>query len=114
MKRKRKLIFLYLSVTLSLVAVFIVISSLFLKITINSLSENINIEYIAEEDVLPSDKADVNEEEKIKNIALFGIDSRENDDIGRSDAVMIASFNLENGDIKLISIARDTYVEITE
>lgn len=49
---------------------------------------------------------------KITNIALFGLDSRNHDYEGRSDAIMVASVNGKTGKIKLISIARDTYVNI--
>lgn len=49
-----------------------------------------------------------------KNIAIFGVDSRE-DDYGkgnRSDCIIIASINNDTGEIKLISVYRDTYVKI--
>lgn len=49
-----------------------------------------------------------------KNIAIFGIDSR-SDDYGignRSDCIIIASINNNTGEIKLISVYRDTYVNI--
>lgn len=51
---------------------------------------------------------------KYRNIAIFGIDSRA-DDYGlgnRSDCIMIASLNEETKDIKLISIYRDTYMQV--
>ena len=49
-----------------------------------------------------------------RNIAIFGVDSR-SDDYGignRSDCIIIASINNSTGDIKLISVYRDTYVKI--
>lgn len=49
-----------------------------------------------------------------RNIALLGIDSRE-DDYGlgnRSDCIIIASLNQETNDIKLISVYRDTYMQV--
>lgn len=49
---------------------------------------------------------------KIMNIALYGVDSRNHDYQGRSDAIMIASVNGKTGKVKLISIARDTYVSV--
>lgn len=52
-------------------------------------------------------------DDKITNIALYGVDSRDHDYQGRSDAIMIASVNGKTGQIKLISVARDTYVPIT-
>ncbi len=49
-----------------------------------------------------------------RNIAIFGVDSRA-DDYGvgnRSDCIIIASINNSTGNIKLISVYRDTYVNI--
>lgn len=49
-----------------------------------------------------------------RNIALFGIDSR-SDDYGlgnRSDCIIIASLNNKTKEVKLISVYRDTYVQI--
>lgn len=71
-------------------------------------------------------KVSINEEElgisqetssqlsKYRNIAIFGVDSR-SDDYGignRSDCIIIASINNTTGEIKLISVYRDTYVDI--
>lgn len=49
----------------------------------------------------------------IKNIAIFGIDSKSSDK-GRSDATMILSIDKEHNKIKLCSIARDTLVYIPD
>ena len=49
-----------------------------------------------------------------RNVAIFGVDSRA-DDYGkgnRSDCIIIASINNKTHDVKLISVYRDTYVEI--
>ena len=49
-----------------------------------------------------------------RNIALLGIDSRA-DDYGvgnRSDCIIIASLNQETKNIKLISVYRDTYMQV--
>ena len=50
-----------------------------------------------------------------RNIALFGIDSRSIDDYGtgnRSDCIIIASINEKTKEVKLMSVYRDTYVQI--
>ncbi|WP_294155385.1 LCP family protein [uncultured Clostridium sp.] len=47
----------------------------------------------------------------IKNLALLGIDSGE-DNIGRSDCILIATLDTEHDKIKLSSIIRDSYVTI--
>ncbi|MCR4990955.1 MAG: LCP family protein [Lachnospiraceae bacterium] len=49
-----------------------------------------------------------------RNIALFGVDSREGalTKNTRSDTIMVASINMETGDVKLVSIYRDTYLNL--
>ncbi len=49
------------------------------------------------------------------NIALFGVDAITTNDLykgSRSDCTMIASVNVNTGDIKLVSIYRDTYMNL--
>ncbi len=50
-------------------------------------------------------------DEDIKNIAFYGLDSRKDNDSGRSDAIIILSIDRKNDEIKLTSIARDTYIK---
>ena len=50
------------------------------------------------------------------NVALFGLDSREGD-LGkgnRSDTMMIASLNKETGEVKLVSVYRDTLLKLDD
>lgn len=60
------------------------------------------------------DNVSKNEFDNVVNVALFGTDSRdvENMEAGRADTIMIASVNQSKNSIKLISIPRDTYVEV--
>ena len=49
------------------------------------------------------------------NIALFGLDASKNNNLQkgqRSDSIMIASIHKETGEIKLVSVYRDTYLNI--
>ncbi len=49
------------------------------------------------------------------NIALFGVDAETDSQLfinSRSDSIMIASINLDTGEIKLVSVFRDTYLNI--
>ena len=61
---------------------------------------------------------EVQQDETMKgymNIALFGVDATKESQLykgSRSDSVMIASVNMDTGDIKLVSIYRDTYLNI--
>ncbi|MBP3204352.1 MAG: LCP family protein [Lachnospiraceae bacterium] len=50
------------------------------------------------------------------NIALFGVDATTPNGLykgSRSDSTMIASINMDTGDIKLVSVYRDTYLNLS-
>ena len=53
-------------------------------------------------------------DEKIVNIALFGIDSRSQNFKGNSDSIMVLSLNTENKTVKIVSIMRDSLVKINK
>ena len=76
------------------------------KITVNE--DNINKVF--------NEKVEENEALKgYRNIALFGVDSREGD-LGkgtRSDSIIIASINEDTGEINLCSVYRDTYLNLS-
>ena len=55
---------------------------------------------------------DENFNKDIINIAFYGLDTRYEDDGGRTDSIMIATIDKVHNKIKLTSIARDTYVSI--
>ncbi len=46
------------------------------------------------------------------NIAVFGVDSRTDEVSGRSDAMMIVSFDTKHNKIKAVSLMRDSLVDI--
>lgn len=49
------------------------------------------------------------------NIALFGVDATRDSELfkgSRSDSTMIASINMDTGDIKLVSVYRDTFLNV--
>lgn len=94
-----------LSVAALLVVVILVIVfwafSLMDNIQRENLSGNLGI---VSEVGLPFD-------DEVKNIALFGLDTRQDNDVGRSDAIIILSIDKINKSIKMTSVARDTYIE---
>lgn len=77
---------------------------------------HVNEELVRQE---PTNAEDVNVEEKqqkkgCRNIALFGVDARDGE-LGkgtRSDTIMIASIDQDTQEIKLISVFRDTYLNL--
>lgn len=89
---------------------------------LNSMTTNISKDYSdlgIDEDTLAELEAlklknNYNSDEII-NIALFGIDSRStsNSSNSRSDSIMIATIDKKHNKIKLTSILRDTYVNIS-
>lgn len=82
---------------------------------VDSKIEKINKVEIDEEDLAINEELDVSNQENYKTIALFGVDSRDVTNLGqgtRSDAIMIASINNETKEVKIVSIYRDTLLEI--
>lgn len=67
-----------------------------------------NLEDLGISDKIESKYKNIN----IINIAIFGIDSRNNDHVGRSDSLMLLSVDREHNKLKITSIARDTKVNI--
>ncbi len=80
---------------------------------------NIDTEKIVINDEVVETKTEKKQEEvKVskgyRNIALFGVDARDGD-LGkgtRSDTIMIASINMDTHEIKLVSVYRDTYLNL--
>lgn len=48
----------------------------------------------------------------VTNIALFGVDARDDSDTGRSDAMMVVTVDMIHGDLKMTSLLRDSKVPI--
>lgn len=46
------------------------------------------------------------------SVLLLGLDNRENNDTGRTDTLIVATFNKETNQVSLVSIPRDSYVAI--
>ena len=71
-----------------------------------------------EEQLLPGISSKVKNDELMQgylNIALFGVDSRSGDLLegdNRSDSIMICSIHEKTGQIKLVSVYRDTMLEV--
>lgn len=62
-----------------------------------------------------TEKIETSEIKDIVNIAILGVDENEaEDDVGRSDATMIATFDPVHKKLKITSIMRDTYIDIPD
>lgn len=115
-KKKKKLnIFVKIIIVLLVILLFVAGFVVYELSKINF--ENIDKDSLGVDENLFSklnDKVSEDEFKNIVNIALFGSDSRNVNDAseGRTDCIMIASVNTVDKTIKLISIPRDSYVEV--
>lgn len=70
-----------------------------------------------DEEVITNPHINEEDQEKMKGyttFAIFGIDARDNKRLGegsRSDVIMICNINNETGEIRLVSVYRDTYLD---
>lgn len=72
------------------------------------IKENHKKEQIAKKEA----KQEALKNEKSMNIALFGLDRRSKEEKSRADSIMVANINFETKTINLVSILRDTLVDI--
>lgn len=113
--RKRRKIIIF---TVEILVLLIMVGIFYVVYTTGSEGDYQRVE-INEESV--EIHTEVQENETMKgywNIALFGIDAESTNKSAlakgyRSDTIMIASINLDTGDIKLVSVYRDTYLNTT-
>lgn len=111
-KKKKSGLKIFSRIVITLVIILaILLASIFWFVN-NKIGKMQNVK-INEEELGISDEIDENLS-GYRNIAIFGVDSR-SDDYGvgnRSDCIIIASINNKTKEIKLISVYRDTYVQI--
>jgi LCP family protein required for cell wall assembly len=74
--------------------------------------DNINMEELENTNL---DEATKEILENYTTIALFGVDNRSNGnlDSGNSDTIIIVSINNETKDVKMVSVQRDTYLQVS-
>lgn len=107
-KKQRKIILFVLEILVLLIlalVLFVVVK--FSKINKSQLNmDNVDINNISEDyQELMSG---------YKTIALFGLDNRSNGDLnkGRSDVIMLASIHGKTKEVKLVSVYRDSYLNV--
>ncbi len=115
-KKKRTKIFIFAAEIIVLLVALVVLWGVL-------QGENIGRINIKEEDLIMNMNETVKENETLKgyrNIALFGVDTTtggtsqgELSKKTRSDTIMIASINMDTGEVKLVSVYRDTYMNLS-
>ena len=108
--KKKKIIKIFLGILLTLL-IIIIAAGVAAFWFVNSKIEKMNQVDIDESKIGISENENLS---KYRNVAIFGIDSRSNDygQGNRSDCIMIASIDNTTHDIKLISVYRDTYMQV--
>lgn len=113
-KKKRRKIFIFIAEIFVLLVALVVLWGVL-------QGENVGRINIKEEELIMNETVKENETLKgYRNIALFGIDStnggRTQNELAkatRSDTIMIASVNMDTGEVKLVSVYRDTYLNLS-
>ncbi len=110
-KKKRKRIILFIA---EIFVLLIMVMVLYLTLS-GEKTERVEIDY---EDIIINETVKEAEETTMKgyrNIALFGVDSTTGalSKNTRSDSIMIASINQDTGECKLVSVYRDTYLNLS-
>lgn len=110
-KRKRRRILF----AVELIILLVVVGGLFVYAQFNQKLDKMQGSKIDVTDVAMNDEIVQSDSLKgYKNIALFGVDSREGDlEVGtNSDTIIIASINNDSKEVRLVSVYRDTYLDI--
>ncbi len=103
-KWKRIVVYVVLAILLLALILFGVVYGIY-----NSFRNSINEDNLG----ITTDIEDKYGDTGIFNVALFGIDTRDEDSFsGRSDTIIIVSIDRANNTVKLSSILRDSYVAI--
>lgn len=109
-KQRRRIIIFIIEIIILVIAVFVLY-------TVLSGTKSGKLE-LDDDDIIINDKVKEAEETTMKgyrNIALFGVDSTTGalTKNTRSDTIMIASINQDTGECKLVSVYRDTYLNLS-
>lgn len=111
MQKAHKIIKILTIILLAILAILIIMGAVGVWFVNNKLSK-VNYEGIPEEKIEVNEGVDL-QQKGYRNIAIFGVDSRADTyDDTRSDCIIIASINQETNDVKLVSVYRDSYLNI--
>lgn len=109
-KRKKIIIF-----TVEIIVIILMLAGLYVVMT-QTNDEGPKYTVLEPEKLeIPDQVAENETMQGYMNIALFGVDASSDSQLyskSRSDSIMIASINMDTGDIKLVSVYRDTYLNI--
>lgn len=108
-KKKRKSLFLkiFFRVFFSLLIIFLLLFGIYSCVSLSLISK-INYRETGERDRTPGAMS----EKYVESVLVIGTDGRSIDDRGRSDSMILVSFNRKTNQIIMTSFMRDSYVDI--
>lgn len=111
-KRKKKSLFVKMMIVFS-VAVFLLFcgTASYFIYKISDVAATTQLELERGEKSVKREEVVTPSQDNI-SILFLGVDSRDSDLRGRTDAMLLATFNIEESSIKILSIPRDSYVTI--
>lgn len=109
--KKRTILFV-----IELLVLLVLLGGLFVYGQISTKMNKINTDVLDQDKIQINDIVTTEQLSGYTNIALFGIDSRDSGDDyqGNSDTMIIASINNETKEVKLVSVYRDTLLNVGE
>ena len=108
MKKALKII----GITLLIIITIAIIAAIVVVIYAKGMLNKINYENVTREQITINEGVEENLE-KYRNIAILGLDTRDNTFANsRSDCIMIISINNKTKEVKIVSVYRDTYLQI--
>ncbi len=107
-RRKRRKRHKIAVIVIEIIIVVILLAGLFLWQKLNQ----INRTKIDDKSVGINEDLDTGKVSGYTNFAIFGLDNRSNGDLdsGLSDVIMVCSINNDTGEIRILSVYRDTYL----
>ncbi|WP_026652311.1 LCP family protein [Butyrivibrio proteoclasticus] len=113
-KNSKKTVAILIAELLVLCILLFVAYTLFVKMDVTQVNK-VKIDEEAINKSINEGVADNEQMSGYTNIALFGVDARDEELVKntRSDTIIIASINNATGDIKLCSVYRDTYLNLS-
>lgn len=109
-KQKKRILIVALEVLVLLILAVV----LFVVVKLSKIGKDVNFnkENVAVNEGISSESQEIMND--YTTIALFGLDNRSNGNLskGNSDVIMIASINNKTHEVKLVSVYRDSYLDI--
>jgi polyisoprenyl-teichoic acid--peptidoglycan teichoic acid transferase len=110
-KEKKKKKRIWLRILLSVIALVIIVIGIFAFLTINNTRSTVSEIQKSTSAIDPKEVQKKVENKEQINVLLLGVDERAGD-VGRSDATLVMSLDPTTDSMKIVSIPRDTRVEI--